>query len=95
MHDILEQQKVKDSASKENKDCQILLFDVYIVHRTPKGSFLRRISEGDGEQMVSLLYFSVQLLYSIIKAIVLCRSRRRCRPGILKSLYTQIIYKIC
>ena len=33
---ILEQKKVKGSASKANKDCHIFLFDVHVVHRTPK-----------------------------------------------------------
>ena len=87
---ILEQKKVKGSASKANKDCQILLFDVHVVHRTPKVSFPRRISEDDGKQAVSTLHSNVQLLFSLIKAIVLCRSRCRCRPRILKSLITTL-----
>ena len=70
-----------------NKYCQILLFDVHVVHRTPKMSFPWRISEEDGKQAVSTLHSNVQLLFSIIlKAIVLFRSRRRCLPRILKSL---------
>ena len=87
LHEILEQKKVKGSASKANKDCQTLLFDVHVVHRTPKVSFLRHISEDNGEQMVSLVRSSVQLLYSTTKAVVLCRFRRR--PCILKSQMTQ------
>ena len=71
MHEILEQKKVKGSASKANKDCQILLFDVHVVHRTPKVSFPRRISEDDGKQAVSTLHSNVQLLFSLIRAIVL------------------------
>ena len=71
---------------KANKDCQILLFDVHVVHRTPKVSFPWRISEDDGKQSVSTLHSNVQLLFSLIKAIVLFSSRRRCRPRILKSL---------
>ena len=64
LYEILEQKKVKGSSSKANKDCQILLFDVHVVHRTPKVSFPRRISEDDGEQVASSLHSSVQLLYS-------------------------------
>ena len=45
LHEIFEHQKVKGSASKANKDFQILLFDVHVVHRTPKVSFPRRVSE--------------------------------------------------
>ena len=56
--------------------------DVYDVHRTPKVSFPRRIKEDDGEEAVSTLHSNVQLLFSLIKTIVLCRSR----PRILKSL---------
>ena len=69
-----------------NKDYQILLFDVHIVHRTPKVSFPWRITEDNGEQVACTLHCSVQLLYSVIKVIVLCRLRRRFRPLILKSL---------
>ena len=87
---ILEQNKVKGSSLKVNKDCQILLFDVHVVHRTPKVSFPRRISEDDGKQVVSSLHSNVQLLFSLIKAIVLCHSRRRCRPCILKSLLSHL-----
>ena len=76
---ILKQKKVKGSASKANKDCQVLLIDVH-VHRTPKVSFLRRIIEDDGKQAVSTLHSNVQLLFSLIKAIVLWR----CRPHNLK-----------
>ena len=71
LHKILEQQKLTGSASKANKDCQILLFDVHDVLKTLKVSFTRRISEGDGEQMVRLLHSSVQLLYLAIKFILL------------------------
>ena len=80
--EILEQKKVKGLALKANKDCQILLFDFHVVYRTPKVSFPRRISENDGEQAVSTLHSNLQPLFSLIKAIVLCR----CRPRILKSL---------
>ena len=86
LHEILDLKKVKGSASKANKDCQILLFDVHVVHGTPKVTFPRRIGEDDGKQAVSTLHSNVQLLFSLIKAIVLCRSRRRCRPRISKSL---------
>ena len=72
---ILEQKKVKSSASKANKDGQFLFFDVHVVHRTPKVSFPRRISEDDGKKAASTLHSNVQLLFSLIKAIVLYRSR--------------------
>ena len=42
----------KGSASKANRDCQILLFDVHVVHRTQKASFPRRISEDDDKKAV-------------------------------------------
>ena len=71
MHEILEQKKVKGSASKANKDCYILLFVFHDVHRTPKVSFPRSINEDDGEQAVSSLHSNVQLLFSLIKTIVL------------------------
>ena len=74
------------AASKANKDCQILLFDVHVAHRNPKVSFPRRITEEDGEQVARSLHSTVQLLYSVIKTIILCGSRRRCRSCILKSL---------
>ena len=77
MHEIFEQKKVKGSVSKANKDCQILLFDVHVVYRTPKVSSPRRINEDDGEQVARSLHSRVQVLYSVIKAIVLFRSRRR------------------
>ena len=86
MHEILQQKKVKTLALKANKDCQILLFDVQVVHRTPKVNFPRRISEDDGKQAISTLHSNVQPLFSLIKAIVLCLSRCRCRPRILNSL---------
>ena len=88
LHEILEQKKVKGSALKANKDCQILLFDVHVVHRTSKVSFPRRIIEDDGKQVVSTLHSNVQLLFSIIKAIVL----RRCHSRILKSLMSPIYF---
>ena len=74
LHEILEQKKVKGSA----------------LMAIPKVSSPRRITEDDGEQVVSSLHSSVQLLYSVIKTIVLCRSRRRCRPRILKFLITEL-----
>ena len=77
---------VKGSLSKADKSFQILLFDVVVVHGTPKVSFSRRISEDDGEQLVSSQHSNVQLLYFVIKAIVFFRSRRRHRRRILKSL---------
>ena len=49
-------------------------------------SFLRRVNENDGEQVARSLHSSVQLLYLVIKAIVLWCSCRRCHPRILKSL---------
>ena len=67
----------RSSASKANKDCQILLFDVHVVHKTPKVSFPRRISEDDGKQAVNTLHSIMQLLFSL---------RRHCRPPILISL---------
>ena len=63
-----------------NKDCHILLFDIHVVYRTEKLSFSRRISEEDGKQADSKLHSNVQLLFSLINAIVLCR------PRIIKSL---------
>ena len=48
---------VKGSALKANKDCQIFLFDVHVVHRTPKVSFPRHISEDDGKQVIKLTIF--------------------------------------
>ena len=102
MHEILEQKKEKGSASKANKHCQILLIDVHVVHRTPKVSFPRRNSEDDSKQVISSLHSNVQLLFSFIKTIVLCCSRRRCRSRILKSLLagqlslvTIVIMKFC
>ena len=71
LYEILEQKKVKVSASKANKDCQILLFDVHVICRIPKASFPRCISEDDGKQMVSLLHSIVQLLYLVINSVVL------------------------
>ena len=72
---------IKGSLSKTNKSFQILLFDVVVIHGTPKVSFSWRISEDDGEQLVSLQHSHVQLLHFVIKAIVFFRSR------ILKSLF--------
>ena len=67
LHEILEQKKVKGSAAKANKDCKILLFDVHVVHRTPKMNFPRRISEGDGRPAGgSSINSSMQLLFSLI-----------------------------
>ena len=40
---------LKSSASKANEDCQTLLFDVHVVHRTPKMNFPRRISIFDDD----------------------------------------------
>ena len=82
---IFEQKKVKGSASKANKDCQVLLFDVHVVNRASKVSFKRRISEDDGELVVSTLHSNVLLLYSIIKAIVLCRYRPHTLLGTLSN----------
>ena len=75
LHEILEQLRGKRFSLEGH---QILLFDVHVVHRTPKVSFSRRITEDDGEKVARSLHSSVQLLYSIIKTIVLCRSGRRC-----------------
>ena len=86
MHEIIKQKKLRSSASKANKDCQILLFDVHVANRIPKKSFPRCITKDDGEQAVSTLHSNVQPLFSLIEAIVLRRSRRRCRPHILKFL---------
>ena len=71
LYEILEQKKVKGSSSKANKDCQILLFDVHVVHRTPEVIFPRRISEDDGKQPVSTLHSNVDFFSSVIKDIVL------------------------
>ena len=38
MNEFLEQKKVKGSASKANKDCQILLFVVHVVHKNPNSA---------------------------------------------------------
>ena len=51
LNEIFEQKKVKGSASKANKDCQTLLFNVHVVHRTPKVSFPPQITEDDGEHL--------------------------------------------
>ena len=67
---------------KGNKDCQVLLFDVHVVHRIPKWRFSWRISEDNGQQVVSMIYSNMQYLYSIHKTIALCRYCRR--PCILK-----------
>ena len=67
------------------------LVDVHVLHRTPKVSSPGRITEGDSGQGMRSLHSSVQLLYSVIKNIVLCRSRRCCRPRILKSLITTCV----
>ena len=69
LHELLKQKNVKGSASKANKDCQILFFDVHVVHRTPKVSFPQRITQDDGEQVARSLHSNVQLLYSVIKTI--------------------------
>ena len=61
---------VKGSLSKVNKSFQILLFDVVVVHGTPKVSFSRRIIEDDGEQLVSLLHSNVQQLYFLLFSAV-------------------------
>ena len=71
LHEILKQKMVKGSATKANKDCQILLFDVHVVHKTPKTSFLRCISEGDGKQVAKSVHSSAHFLYSTFMAIVL------------------------
>ena len=64
-------------------------FDDDDVINLIKKIIIRRISEDDGKQAVSMLHSNVQLLFSLIKAIVLCRSRRSCRPRILSSLPTK------
>ena len=86
----LEQRKLKGLASKGHKHCQILLFDVHVVHKTPKVSIPQRISEDDGRQAVSSVHSSVQLLYIIINTIVLCR----CRPRILGPLYIEQVFRL-
>ena len=35
LNEILEQKRAKPLASKANKDCQILFFDVHVVRRSP------------------------------------------------------------
>ena len=59
-------------------------FDDDDVINLIKKIIIRRISEDDGKQAVSMLHSNVQLLFSLIKAIVLCRSRGR--PRISNSL---------
>ena len=58
-------------------------------------SFPRRISKDNGEQVAHSLHSNVQLLYSAMKAMVLCRSRRYCRPHILKFLLYRIMSELC
>ena len=75
LHEILEQKKVKGSASEANKDCQILLFDIQVDQRTLKVILPRSVGEDDVKQVVSSVHSSVQFMYSAINtAFVLCRS---------------------
>ena len=93
LHEIVESKRVKGSASKVNKYCQILLFDFHVDYRTPKTRFPPCISEDDGKLAVSSLHSNVQVLFSIIKAIVLCCSRLRCRPRFLTLSVPVVFFK--
>ena len=53
MIDFARDSRTEGSAWKAKKNCQNLLFDVHVVHRTPEMSFPGHISEEDGEQMAS------------------------------------------
>ena len=68
LHEILEKKKVKGSASKANKVCQILLFDVHVFHRTPKVSFPRRFSSL--HSIVQFL-FSLRLLFFAVPVAII------------------------
>ena len=70
----------------------ISLFDLHLplcyilVEISETQEYNQGVREDNGKRVISTPHSSVQLLYSVIQAIVLCRSRRCCRLRILKSL---------
>ena len=49
-------QKGKKFASKANKDCQILLFEVHAVHGTPKVSKKSKKKKNKKKKITELIY---------------------------------------